>query len=292
MALITGTLAIAASSSSILTLNRVELAGLITDTFYTNKDNWKKVVVRWANLSQFVDVVFDGQTGLGKCAFPAKVLNGNFKIYSIKILDYVNGEYTMTQGQVPSVVTYNITASGGVAYSGGGGGGSALLWDNLAAGMVTNGNGELHNTTPDAGWGNNAYSESGKFIGSGDFSFTWNMSMADLACQWIIGIQDSTPNLASAAYNTQLYGVYHDANQHYYAALGGSYYGVDLGIISGLTSAVKIARESGNLKFYVNNVLLHTINSVSNTTIYPTANLYNGSNNPAIQVSISSASKT
>lgn len=118
MALLTGTFTLSANGSTSLTLNRNELSALVSDSYFSMQSVWKKVIIKYANETQFCDVMFNGQNGIGKLSIPAKTLNGVLEIQSITIVDFMNGRYVMTQGQIPSHMSYNVVASGGIEYSG------------------------------------------------------------------------------------------------------------------------------------------------------------------------------
>lgn len=150
---------------------------------------------------------------------------------------------------------------------------NAIVWDNYSPSLIPESDGGL---LGQGSWTSaNAYSEASKFTGSGDFALTMLIT-AHYGLQSLHGIKISTPDINATGYDNHSYGFYLNASSNLFVSLGGSYEGVSLGALSDNSKHVlKIARESGDLKFYLDSVLVYTVVLFSATTIYPYASNYN-----------------
>lgn len=93
-------------------LNVTDLIALVASEYYTDQDNWRKVIVAYRSLSgnqlNLISFIPDGNNTLSKEAIFVEECFNFFVIQSITIVDKQNGTYILSPSEIPNVGNYNI----------------------------------------------------------------------------------------------------------------------------------------------------------------------------------------
>jgi hypothetical protein len=103
------------------TLDVSDLIDLVTQEYYQNQDNWRRVIVAYKSLTgnqlNLLSFTPDGGDTLTKQGFFAPESFSFFIIQSITIVDKQNGTYILTNNEIPDVANYNLVfVSGGASF--------------------------------------------------------------------------------------------------------------------------------------------------------------------------------
>jgi len=94
------------------TLDVSDLIDLVTEEYYQDQDNWRRVIVAYKSLTgnqlNLLSFTPDGGDTLTKQGFFAPESFSFFGIQSISIIDKQNGTYILTSSEIPDVANYNI----------------------------------------------------------------------------------------------------------------------------------------------------------------------------------------
>jgi len=94
------------------TLDVSDLIDLVTQEYYQDQDNWRRVIVAYKSLTgnqlNLLSFTPDGGDTLTKQGFFAPESFSFFIIQSITIVDKQNGTYILTNNEIPDVANYNI----------------------------------------------------------------------------------------------------------------------------------------------------------------------------------------
>jgi hypothetical protein len=103
------------------TLDVSDLIDLVTQEYYQDQDNWRRVIVAYKSLTgnqlNLLSFTPDGGDTLTKQGFFAPESFSFFIIQSITIVDKQNGTYILTNNEIPDVANYNLVfVSGGSSF--------------------------------------------------------------------------------------------------------------------------------------------------------------------------------
>ncbi len=94
------------------TLDVSDLIALVTEEYYQDQENWRRVIVAYKSLEgnqlNLLSFTPDGGDTLTKQGFFAPESFSFFGIQSISIIDKQNGNYILTSNEIPDVSSYNI----------------------------------------------------------------------------------------------------------------------------------------------------------------------------------------
>jgi len=94
------------------TLDVSDLIDLVTEEYYQDQDNWRRVIVAYKSITgnqlNLLSFTPDGGDTLTKQGFFAPESFSFFIIQSITIVDKQNGTYILTTNEIPDVANYNL----------------------------------------------------------------------------------------------------------------------------------------------------------------------------------------
>ena len=94
------------------TLDVSDLIDLVTEEYYQDQENWRRVIVAYKSLEgnqlNLLSFTPDGGDTLTKQGYFAPESFSFFGIQSISIIDKQNGTYILTSSEIPDVANYNI----------------------------------------------------------------------------------------------------------------------------------------------------------------------------------------
>lgn len=171
MTIITKPSLVTKNEAAQFTLNKAELsnhASVVANTYFHDTTNWKEVLMKFTSTSgnQIEVLVFDATLASPTANFlVSEHARNGFEINHITIMDHDGGSLHIGQMDL-NLPDFDVTVSDPASTPSS----SPIVWDILGAGVVTNGNGELHTTN--GGWNSSAFSSApitGNFTISGIF---------------------------------------------------------------------------------------------------------------------------
>ena len=94
------------------TLDVSDLIALVTEEYYQDQENWRRVIVAYKSLEgnqlNLLSFTPDGGDTLTKQGYFAPESFSFFGIQSISIIDKQNGTYILTSSEIPDVASYNV----------------------------------------------------------------------------------------------------------------------------------------------------------------------------------------
>ena len=112
---LTGSNSIVAGSAENFTLDRDQLAALMTDAYFQEKEFWREVLVTYRfsgkTNDQRVLLQFKEKQDITPFAISARAKEGTWQLESVTAIDFDHGSETVLAADIPNINLYDVTVT-------------------------------------------------------------------------------------------------------------------------------------------------------------------------------------